>query len=112
MHVEVVVTDHRHNPVTGLPEEAFHLQENGRRQPLVSVQAVDLPEPAATESATPSPPRVSTNAVDANPTLHRSFLVVFDDLHLGPAGALQAREVSRQFFAEHTRPGDHVTLLP
>jgi len=29
VQVEVVVTDDLHNPVTGLPAEAFHLEEDG-----------------------------------------------------------------------------------
>ena len=111
VQVEVVVTDHRHHPVTGLPEEAFHLEEEGRRQPLVSFQAVDLPESTAPESAAWGPPRVSTNAVDERSTPGRSFVVVFDDLHLGPAGAAQARAVAEQRITQHTRPGDLVTLV-
>lgn len=109
VQVEVVVTDPRHHPVTGLPEEAFHLEEDGRRQPLVSFQAVDLP--TAPGSATSGPPRVSSNEVGAKPPSGRSFVVVFDDLHLGPAGALRAREISQRFITEHTRPGDRVTLV-
>jgi VWFA-related protein len=111
VQVEVVVTDHRHHPLTGLPEEAFHLEEDGRRQPLVSFEAVDLPESTAPESAAWGPPRVSTNAVDARSTPGRSFVVVFDDLHLGPAGAAKARAVSEQLITQHTRPGDLVTLV-
>jgi len=111
VQVEVVVTDLHHHPVTGLEEAAFSLEEDGRPQRLVSVQAVDLPGSAAPESATPRPPRVSTNAVGASPSSGRHFVVVFDDLHLGPAGALQAREVCERFLTDHTRPGDQVTLV-
>jgi VWFA-related protein len=108
--VEVVVTDHRHNPVTGLPAEAFRLEEGGERQRVVSFQAVDL-SGSAPESAKSGPPRVSTNAVGATAPPPRTFAVVFDDGHLGPAGALRAREASEQLITQHTRPGDQVILI-
>jgi len=37
VQVEVVVTDHRHIPVTGLPEDAFRLEEDGRPSPLIGI---------------------------------------------------------------------------
>jgi VWFA-related protein len=111
VQVEVVVTDPRHSPVTGLPAEAFRLEEDGERQRVMSFQAVDLAESAAPELATSGPARVSTNAVGANAPLSSTFVIVFDDGHLGPAGARQAREVSKQFITEHTRPGDQVVLI-
>jgi hypothetical protein len=37
VHVEVVVTDPRHDPVTGLPVEAFRLTRNPRRPPASPV---------------------------------------------------------------------------
>ena len=106
VQVEVVVTDDLHNPVTGLPREAFRLEEDDARQRVVSFQAVDL-----AGAATSEPPRVSTNTLDATVNPPRTFVVVFDDVHIGPGDALQAKEASKQFITEHTRPGDQVTLI-
>ncbi|MGD8897304.1 MAG: VWA domain-containing protein [Acidobacteriota bacterium] len=109
--VEVVVTDDRQNPVRRLPAEAFRLTDDGERQRLVSFRAVDLLRSKDRRSAPPGPPRVSTNAFDANATPRRAFVVVFDDGHLSPAGALQAKEVVSQFITKRTRPGDRVILV-
>ncbi len=106
VQVEVVVTDDLNSPVTGLLAEAFRLEEDGARQRVVSFQAVDL-----AVAPTSEPPRVSTNAVDPTVNQPRTFVVVFDDLHLGLAGAAQAREASEQFTTQHTRPGDQVVLI-
>ena len=111
VQVEVVVTDPAHHPVTGLPEKAFYLEEDGQRQRLVSFQAVDLDESPAPQSTPSRSSRVSTNAADANATSPRTFVVAFDDLHLGPEGATRAREIADRFITQHTLPGDLVVLV-
>lgn len=111
VHVEVVVTDARDAPVTGLPAEAFRLEEDGQRQPVASFQEVDLPASPTSEPMASGPPRVSTNAVGANAAPPRTFVVVFDDLHLGPTSVPRAKEATEQFITEHTRSGDQVILV-
>src|SRR5712691_11390876 len=58
--VDVVVTDKKGEPVTGLKKEDLEVYENGAPQTIVSFDAVEVPAAAAEKPAPPPP--VSTNA--------------------------------------------------
>ncbi|HXK09375.1 MAG TPA: VWA domain-containing protein [Vicinamibacteria bacterium] len=111
--VDVVVTDRSGQPVTDLKRENLEILEDGARQTIASfdlfqVQAppVETPAPAAP----PPPPRVSTNT-DAEDQRGRTFVIVFDDVHLRAYTAQQARGAIAEFLKKETRQGDRVTLL-
>ncbi|MGD2071633.1 MAG: VWA domain-containing protein, partial [Gemmatimonadota bacterium] len=111
VHVEVVVTDDEGRPVTGLPAEAFRVEEDGVERSVETFRAVDLPASPDPVPTRPARPSVSTNEAGAEASPLRVFVIVFDDLHLGPAGARQAREVCERFLVEHARPDDRVILV-
>ena len=106
--VDVVVTDKKGNPVPNLPREAFTVQEDGTPQAISSFEAVKMP-PAAS-ATTPERPRVSTNTVPVART-GRSFVIVFDDIHLAPFQAHRAKAAVAEFLKGGVREGDLVTLI-
>ncbi len=106
--VDVVVTDKKGVPLTGLSSEDFEVLEDGVRQTVVSLDAVDVP---AVPSAPPKPsPRVSTNQ-DPDAARGRTFVILFDDIRLTPAMAYRAKGAVADFLTHAVREGDRVTLV-
>jgi len=118
--VDVVVTDGKGQPVTDLTRENLAVYEDGVRQTVASFDlhqtpAVAAATPAATTPATPRPaaaplPRVSANS-EAEERRGRTFVLVFDDVHLTAATALRAKAAVTEFLRKQTGEGDRVTLV-
>jgi VWFA-related protein len=107
--VDTVVLDKAGLPVTGLTAADFSITENGVRQTLSSFEAVVVPE-AVPVGLPSSRPRFSTNV--GTETRHaRTFLVVFDDIHLTPGQAFRAKAAAAEFLRTGVAPGDRVTLI-
>jgi VWFA-related protein len=105
--VDAVVVDQSGRPVSGLEPGDFTVLEDGRPRPIESFERVEVPERAlATE---PARPRASSNTAPPAP---RTFVIVFDELHLGPFTADASKAAIEKFLREDTRPGDRVTLVP
>src|SRR4051812_43852103 len=99
--VDVVVTDKKDVPINGLTRADFTVTEDGQPQEIESFEAVQ-PGPAATPTAGPVAPLrpvVSTNAEPPERDA-RSYVVVFDDLHLTPAQAQRAKAAVNAFLKE------------
>jgi VWFA-related protein len=95
--VDAVVTGEGGLPVAGLGRDDFLVEEDGRLQEVAAFEAVD-------RRASPAPGTTST----APP---RSFLIVFDDLHLTPARAEDARRALEHFLEVELRDEDDVALV-
>jgi VWFA-related protein len=106
--VDLVVTDRKGGPVTGLSRSDFRVFEDGEPQQIASFEAIELPPaPQATPAARP---RISTNT-DEQFRSGRTFVVVFDDIHLTPFHAHRAKGAVAQFLQSGVREGDLVTLV-
>jgi VWFA-related protein len=106
--VDVVVADKKGVPLKGLGQEDVEVFEDGVKQTVVSFEAVDLPPAPA---ARPKPrARVSTNQ-EPETVRGRTFVIVFDDIHLTPAMARLAKGAIAEFLKRDVREGDHVTLV-
>ena len=112
--VDVVVTDRNGQPVTDLAKENLEVFEDGVRQTLASFDLFQVQAPPAAtpapEAAPPPPPRLSTNT-DGEDQRGRTFVIVFDDVHLRASTAQQAKAAIAEFLRKETREGDRVTLL-
>jgi len=114
--VDVVVTDRSGQPVTDLKRENLEVYEDGVRQPIASFDLFQTPSKPAGAAAPAEAPAsapaatVSTN-VDAENRLGRTFVIVFDDVHLRAYTALHAKAAVEDFLAKQAREGDRVTLL-
>ena len=106
--VDVVVTDKKGQPITGLTQSDFVVTEDDDRQTITDFEAVQLP---ATASEKPAPrPRVSSN-LDRESHAGRSFVIVFDDIHLTLGGGQRAKAAVAQFLKSGVREGDRVSLV-
>lgn len=109
VRVDVVVTDKAGRPVSGLTQADFALSEGGTPQSITSFESVSVAEVAEDEGPS-APPFVSTN-VGPEPRRARTFVVLFDDIHLTPTQAHTAKGAVAEFLRTGTGPGDRVTLI-
>src|SRR6266481_3013699 len=106
--VDVVVTDKKGNPITGITRESLQIFEDGAPQSIVSYDAIQVP---AAPAATAAPrPRISTNTLKEE-RRGRTFVIVFDDIHLSPFMAQRAKGAVADFLKNGVREGDRVTLV-
>jgi VWFA-related protein len=109
--VDVVVTDERGAPVTGLGQDAFVVEEDGRPQRVETFEAVDVrADPAGLEAAPPAPLRVSTNQAPTGQP-ERTYVLVFDDVNLTPFSAEPAKRALSEFVDSGLQQRDRVLLL-
>ena len=106
--VDVVVTDKKGVPATGLAPADFQILEDDKPQKIASFDAVVVP--ASVSSTPPSRPRISTN-LSPEVRTGRSFVVVFDDIHLTPHQAHRAKGAVAEFLRTGVREGDRVSLV-
>ena len=106
--VDAVITDKKNVPIENLSRDQFQVFEDGKPQIITSFEAVVLP--ASPAAAPPTTRSVSTNQ-GAEPRTGRTFVIVFDDIHLHPFQANRAKAAIDQFLKNGTRDGDRVTLL-
>ncbi len=108
--VDIVVGNKAGDPVAGLKKEDFTIFDEGQRQDIASFDVVRLPEaPPAGKGALPPRPRVATNVVPKR-LPGRSFVVVFDNLHMTPLNAQRAKAAVASFLDHGVAQGDRVTL--
>ena len=107
--VDVAVVDRKGQPVRGLTKDDFVVAENGVPQALTSFEAVAVPV-APREASVPARPRITTN-LEPDKQRGRTFVVVFDDIHLSPGQAQRARGAVAAFLETGVGAGDVVTLI-
>jgi VWFA-related protein len=106
--VDAVITDKKGNPIEGLTKDAFQVLEDGKPQTISTFEAIVLPP--VPPSTPPKPRAISTNQT-AEHRNGRTFVIVFDDVHLQPFQSNRAKAAIDQFLKNGTRDGDRVTLL-
>jgi len=106
--VDVVVTDKKGVPVTTLNQSDFKVFDEGKPQEIISFERIVLPDQPA-ETA-PPPPRVASNTSEDIRAV-RTFVIVFDDIHLAPFQAHRAKGAIAEFLKSGVREGDRVTLI-
>jgi VWFA-related protein len=115
INVDVVVTDKKGNPVTGLKKEDFEIYENGNLKPISNFYEVDNSKGAP----------VGPQAVDANPTpalpkpvrvdeipenQKRRIIIYIDNLSLAPFNRNRVFKQMKEFIMQVMRPGDEAML--
>jgi VWFA-related protein len=108
--VDAVVLDTKGDPVAGLGRGDFEVEEDGEPVPIVTFDAVELPEASAVPP--PSRTRIATNTPTVRREERRTFVIVFDDVHMAPERIGVARKAVDAFLRSGLRPGDEVTLVP
>jgi VWFA-related protein len=112
--VDVVVTDKKGNPVSGLGRAEFTLLEDGRPQKVVSldeVSALAPADPTAAENESTAEPDAFTGETLKAASLRRTFVLVFDQLNLTSLLADRSRRSVETFLRGSLREGDRVRLV-
>jgi VWFA-related protein len=107
--VDVVVTDKKGVPIPNLNQADFTILEDGKPQDVQSFERIALPERPPQPTPTP-PPRISSNT-DEEVKTGRTFVIVFDDIHMAPFQAHRAKGAVAEFLKTGVQEGDRVTLL-
>jgi VWFA-related protein len=104
--IDVVVVDRDGRPVRGLAREDFQVADAGEPQTISHFEAVGASNPAPAEAGS----AVSGNAgtLVATP---RTFVLVYDDLHVSALRAADARAAVDSFLGRDVRPGDRVAVV-
>ena len=108
--VDVVVLDKNGRPVTGLRQADFTVFDEGAAQEITSFELIDR-QPGARAPETEAAPRVATNLEVATETPGRTFVILFDDIHITPLNAQPAKAAVAAFLDRGVVEGDRVTLV-
>ena len=113
VRIDVVALDGDGRPVRGLTADDFEIVQKGRKLPITTFEAVTV-SPAA-PSTPPAEPGgqapVASAPAPAEPDRNRAFVVLLDDVNLGPAGAFRVTTDLRRFLAGELQDGDIVSLV-
>jgi VWFA-related protein len=105
--VDAFVLDRDGEPIRNLGQKDFVVFENGKPQEIVAFQAIMVPRHGAV-----APSRVSSVSANTEPrTPGRTFVILFDELHLTTAQAHRGRMAVVEFLNTGTAPGDRVSLI-
>ncbi|MEA2343252.1 MAG: hypothetical protein QOF63_1421 [Thermoanaerobaculia bacterium] len=107
--IDVVVTDKKGNPVTGLTKDDFQIFENGKEKTIsnfyeiegkTATQAVVVPTPGV-----PAPPKE-----EINEQLRRRIILYIDNLSLAPFNRNRVFKQMKEFVKDVMRPGDEAMV--
>lgn len=112
INLDVVVTDRKGNPVTGLKREDFLIFENGVPKQISNFFAVDGGRPLLVEGELPAPTPVTTPVrTDELPdNLKRRIIFYVDNLSLAPFNRNRVFQQMKEFAKTAMRPGDEAML--
>ena len=108
--VDVVVLDKKGNPVTGLTQADFAVLDEGDPQEITSFELIDR-QPGASPPETEAAPRIVTNLEVAIERPGRTFVILFDDIHIQPLNAQPAKAAVVAFLDRGVVEGDRATLV-
>lgn len=111
INIDVVVTDRKGNPITGLGKDDFIIYENGRPQPISNFYEIvttgsggEAAAQVRTEPGeTPKPPEQPEE-------LRRKIIIFVDNLSLAPFNRNRVFDSMKSFVREVLRPGDQAMV--
>ena len=115
INIDVVVTDRKGNPITGLKKEDFEIYENGVPKTISNFYAVEgskpvlvenEPEPSAAPAATPAP----AAAQEISEQTKRRIIFYIDNLSLAPFNRNRVFKHMKEFVQNVMRPGDEAMV--
>ncbi len=108
INLDVVVTDKKGNPVTGLTKADFQLFENGVEKPISNFYEVaPPPKPAPGAAAAPAAEAVPEPIPDNQ---RRRIIFYIDNLSLAPFNRNRVFKQMKQFISDVMRPGDEAMI--
>jgi len=100
VEVPVRVVDREGHPVRNLSANDFELYDDGRRQPILGFDVIDLAEKASRPAA----------GQTINPAARRHFLILFDLSFARPKSILAARRAAKEFVLSGMGDGDFAAV--
>jgi len=110
--VDVVVTDRKGNPITGLTKEAFEIYENGVLKPVSNFYEVQAAAPPALVAAsTPETPVARpSDRLQIPESQKRRIILYIDNLSLAPFNRNRVFRDMKVFVKNAMRPGDEAMI--
>ena len=111
--VDVVVTDRKGNPVTGLTQDDFRIFENGLEKPISNFYEIDgkVAKPAVAVVPVPgAPPVPAPTKEEVSELLKRRIILYIDNLSLAPFNRNRVFKQMKEFVKDVMRPGDEAML--
>lgn len=111
VQLDVVITDGKGRPVTGLTAESFEVLEDGQPRPITHfVPGVAAgPRPPAVSPLSPS--RLPADTRDAEARAPRYLVLAVDDYHLEPAELPDVQKALRHFIDRQLVAGDEAMVV-
>lgn len=110
INVDVVVTDRKGNPITGLTKEDFDIYENGVKKPISNFYEVQGSPVAEQRPAAPGQPAPPAHE-PAPENQKRRLILYIDNLSLTPFNRNRVFKEMKDFVAEAMRPGDEAMVV-
>ena len=115
INIDVVVTDRRGNPVTGLKREDFEIFENRIPKPISNFYEVEGARPVnmggegqIVDAPAPAPTAARADAVPEN--MKRRIIFFIDNLSLAPFNRNRVFSQMKEFAKTAMRPGDEAMI--
>ena len=109
INVDVVVTDKRGNPITGLTKDDFEIFENGQPKPITNFYEVEGSKPKVATAEVSSPDAPPTPDIPAE-SLKRRIIFYVDNLSLAPFNRNRVFQQMKDFVKTVMRPGDEAMI--
>ena len=110
INVDVVVTDRKGNPITGLKREDFIIYENGKPQRVSNFyEVVSRPDTPQPQIRTEDSPEV--RAPDQPEQIQRKVIIFIDNLSLAPFNRNRVFKAMKEFVNTTMRPGDQAMVV-
>jgi VWFA-related protein len=115
INVDVVVTDKKGNPVTGLKKEDFEILENGVQKTISNFYEVDnskgVPLAPVAVDANPTPALPKPVRIDEIPENQKRRIIFYiDNLSMAPFNRNRVFKQMKDFVSTIMRPGDEAML--
>ncbi|HSY49405.1 MAG TPA: VWA domain-containing protein [Thermoanaerobaculia bacterium] len=108
--VDVVVTDKKGNPVTGLTKDNFQIFENGIEKPISNFSEVEAKQAKPVVAAPSAPATPPAPKEPINEHLTRRIIFYIDNLSLAPFNRNRVFKQMKDFVRDVMRPGDEAMV--
>ena len=115
INIDVVVTDRKGNPVSGLTKDDFELYENGIPKVISNFYEIEsegspAATPAVTTAAAPAPTPAPVRREEVPENLRRRIIFYVDNLSLAPFNRNRVFKDMKEFAKTVMRPGDEAMI--
>jgi VWFA-related protein len=111
VQMDAVVTDPQGHHVADLKPEDFQILEDGKPQKITHFSSIQNSPAPVLQNARSSEENVAHPTPLRPQDVHRTIVLVADDLSFGPDEFLRVRTVMKEFIDREMNPGDLVSIM-